>query len=1610
MVFDKLIQKVEAARRRLETAGHPADGSAQQDEAGREAQEEFASTLEELHVATEELRQQTDELLAARQDTEAQRQRYQELFEFAPDGYLVTDSDGVIREANRAAAAMLGLEPKFLAGKPILLFVAEEDRKSFDSRRARALTSARPGEDWEICLTPRSGAHFPAAVTVGTVLDSGGRAVGIRWMLRDISERKRAADALRQANEQLERRVEERTGELGQASAALRVEIAELARMGTALEESEQHYRSLFENMLDGFAYCKMLFDDHGRPVDFVYLEVNNAFRRLTGLENVVGKRVTDIIPGIREANPEMFEIYGRVAMTGRPETFEIDFKPLGVWLSVSVYSPEREHFVAVFDDITDRKRTEDKLWNANEKLCAILGNITDTYFCLDAKWRFVEINLVAAESLFRRPYTELLGKVFWEEYPQAIDSEFYRQCHLAVAEGQPVHFEARSDLVDGWFEVHAYPRDGRLEVYGRDITRRKRAEEERERLLRELEAEKTRWQATVENMLDPVATCDASGRLTYKNPAYARMLGSQTEGTPDENYRLCRSDGTTFDPLDLPLRRAALRGEEVRNVVVMQRAPGGEERIGIWNAAPLYDAGGRITGGVAVGRDITAQCQAEAQRETLLDQVAEERDRLQALVQSIADEIWVCDIHGNVSLLNAPAAEGVGPDRTGTPPPTLSAIDPGVEICTPDGRPRGEEAAPLFKSLHGETLVGMEEIVRHLRTGELRHRLVSSAPIRSREGRIVGAVAVAHDITYRKRAEEVLKRYQVLAERARDIVVFIRLDGQILEANQAAVAAYGYPREELLRLNIRDIRAPETRAITAEQMAQADTEGILFETMHRRKDGTQFPVEVSSRAATIGGERVLLSIVRDITERKQSEAALREGEDRLQMALHAASAGSWEWNLLTGKVRWGDQHHALFGAAIGAFEPSYEAWMRALHPDDRPMTEGLIRRAMNLKQNLDIEYRIIRPDGDVRWLNTRGHSIYDEAGLPVRMLGITLDVTQRKLAEVSLLRARETLEHQLTDRTAELTGTSRRLKVELSRHEQTEEEIGRLGQTLERRASELVALDRVGRALASSLDPEAVLWLLVSEVRSLLGTDGAAVLRHDSRSDELVFVASEGGGLGKLMGERVPTTGSIVGWVFHERQAALLDDVRNDPRFYSGLFGEAEIPVRSLAAVPLISRGNVIGVLGTINKIDGVFAEHDLQLLAAIANSAAVAIENARLFAAEQGRRQQLEAVRAVTSEVTRELDLAKVLEIVVRRATELLGVGVGTVFLWDEGERVLVPRARLHPGEDRIAGRNLRPGEGIAGVVAERRQGVVVNEYRTWPHAIPPLVELGTVTAAMGEPLMYGDQFLGVLVVNNEGTARTFSQEDEQLLALLASHAAIAIANARLFEEVQTARQRVENLSRRLVEIQEAERRHIARELHDEIGQSLTGLKLLLDMSARSSPEQAQRNQSDVQVLVNDLLSQVRTLSLELRPAMLDDLGLLPALVWYFERYRARTNVQVIFKHTGVEGCRYPTEVETAAYRIVQEALTNVARYAGVEEVTVRLWADDRTLGVQVEDKGTGFDPEVALASHMSSGLAGMRERSGLLGGRMMIESTPGTGTCVAAEFPIGSANPET
>jgi signal transduction histidine kinase len=245
--------------------------------------------------------------------------------------------------------------------------------------------------------------------------------------------------------------------------------------------------------------------------------------------------------------------------------------------------------------------------------------------------------------------------------------------------------------------------------------------------------------------------------------------------------------------------------------------------------------------------------------------------------------------------------------------------------------------------------------------------------------------------------------------------------------------------------------------------------------------------------------------------------------------------------------------------------------------------------------------------------------------------------------------------------------------------------------------------------------------------------------------------------------------------------------------------------------------------------------------------------------------------------------------------------------------------------------------------------------------------------------------------------------SEQDQQFLASFGSLSELVLGNTQLLAEVKSNQESLQELSHRLVRVHEEERRNLARELHDEIGQYLTALKLRFDR-VEIEEKGGEGEISGAQELLNELIRKVRKMSLDLRPSVLDDLGLVPALQWYFERYTQQTGIAVDFDPQLHDKQRYSNEVEISLYRIVQESLTNVARHAGVKSVLVELKSNRELIELMIEDEGAGFEPENQKAGS-SSGLTGMVERARLLQGEMEISSQPGAGTRIVARLPLES-----
>jgi PAS domain S-box-containing protein len=385
--------------------------------------------------------------------------------------------------------------------------------------------------------------------------------------------------------------------------------------------------------------------------------------------------------------------------------------------------------------------------------------------------------------------------------------------------------------------------------------------------------------------------------------------------------------------------------------------------------------------------------------------------------------------------------------------------------------------------------------------------------------------------------------------------------------------------------------------------------------------------------------------------------------------------------------------------------------------------------------------------------------------------------------------------------------------------------------------------------------------------------------------------------------------------------------------------------------------------------------------------------------------RNEELTVLNMIAAAASQSLELHEVLRASLQEMMMILNAEGGIVYLFDEDSRLFIPTIHQGLSPDVLEEMNgFKLGDGLLGRAAQDRHPLFIADIASDPkHAVPAAINAGW-RSLVGVPLETVGETVGVIAILSYKEGK-LAPERLSMLTAIGNQVGVAVENAQLFEAVSQGRERLQILSQRLVEVQESERRYIARELHDEIGQALTGLKLVLDMAARSPGEDIGDSLREALALVDGLMTQVRNLSLDLRPTMLDDLGLLPALLWHCGRYTDRTGIHVDFRHTNLEGRRFGPKVETAAYRIVQEALTNVARHADVDEVAVRLWTEQGILNVRIEDQGAGFDPEHAMAAE-SSGLVGMRERAILLGGSLTIESTPGAGTRLAAQLPLDNS----
>jgi signal transduction histidine kinase len=549
----------------------------------------------------------------------------------------------------------------------------------------------------------------------------------------------------------------------------------------------------------------------------------------------------------------------------------------------------------------------------------------------------------------------------------------------------------------------------------------------------------------------------------------------------------------------------------------------------------------------------------------------------------------------------------------------------------------------------------------------------------------------------------------------------------------------------------------------------------------------------------------------------------------------------------------------------------------------------------------------------------------------------------------------------------------------------------------------QLERLLAAGRGLIGELDTELVLDRLLETARELTGARYAALGILDEERKELARFITRGidAETHRRIGD-LPRGHGILGLLIDDPRPLRLADLGTHPRSYG--FPPHHPAMHTFLGVPLMVRGESWGRIYLTEKAGGgEFTEADEAAVIVLADWAAIAIENARLYETVQERSEELgravrgfEAAAAIAQALGAETDISRVLELVVKRGRALVEAR-SVLILLAEGDDLVVAAGAGHIARPEPARIPLE-GSTAGQVLIDQRPRRARERNLRYP---PSRFGVPDASAALLVPLVYRSQSVGVLMAFDRLSGPgTFTDDDEQVLVSFAASAATAVATAR-----SVAADRL----RRTIDAAEAERRRWARELHDETLQGLGGLKVLLSSSVRAEdPDTLRGAVREAIDHVSAEIENLRAIITELRPAALDQLGLGPAVRSLVDRTANVQGLEIdasvdLAAERGEQDRRLPPELETTVYRLVQEALTNVAKHANANCVEVDISESDGEVRLRVADDGIGVGPGAERAGGF--GLVGMQERVVLHGGRLDVHRRDGHGTVVEAVLPVRS-----
>lgn len=711
--------------------------------------EEISLAIEEILAANEDLQRQNQELINLNQAKETERQHYQQLFEEAPDAYLVTDQDGIIQEVNRAAATLLKIAPPSLVGQPLSLYISSITSQTF-LNQLNQLPQFNQVSQWELCLQPQQGEPFDATLTIAVSRNFENNVSSLRWLIRDITEGKATEASLQKRNEQLEIRVSVGTTELEQAAARLRAEIAERQWFAAALSQREQEFRALVENAPLVIAR----FDEALR-----YLYINSEIEQVIGKlpQEVIGRTNRQL--GIIEPNLSLWEDAIRwVFETGEQQLIEFSYlTPSGLKYYQARFIPEltangfTESVLGICTDISDYKQTLEALLSREEQLRAIFEGAGIGIAQTSLEGRLIRTNLKLREMLgysqqelknrdlieFTHPNDAIQDREFYELISGRRNS-YHKEKRYIRKDGEIVWAYLTVSLVRGANDQPLFT----IPMI-EDITERKQAQELERQLIASLQESELRFRQFAENVRAVFWMVTPDHRnIIYISPAYDQIWGRNREDLSKNPSAWIEA----IHPLDRDRVRAGvqLQAQQIQNQNYCELEyrivrPDGSIRWIRDRGFGVHNEQGLLYRFVGVAEDITEHKQANLA-------LQESEQRFRQLAENISEVFWMITGERTNFIYVSPAYENIW-GRTceslyENPRSWLEAVHP-LDLDV------------VRAALKKQSEVGFDQDYRIVRPdGSIRWIHDRAFKIHDENGLLYRFVGIAEDITDRKQAE----------------------------------------------------------------------------------------------------------------------------------------------------------------------------------------------------------------------------------------------------------------------------------------------------------------------------------------------------------------------------------------------------------------------------------------------------------------------------------------------------------------------------------------------------------------------------------------------------------------------------------------------------------------------------------------------------------------------------------------------------------------------------------------------------------------------------------------------------------------------------------------